>query len=41
MEKYEGELTPYEFSELSQYLGIYTVGSLRVYSKEQVTRRNG
>jgi|LauGreDrversion4_2_1035121.scaffolds.fasta_scaffold175841_1 hypothetical protein len=33
---YESELTPFESSELSKFPLIYTVGSVRVYSRAQV-----
>lgn len=32
LEQYEGELTPFEMTELSTYSCIYAVGSVRVSS---------
>ena len=36
MEQYDGELTPFEMTELTSYDFIYTVGSVRVQSMRQV-----
>ena len=38
LEQYEGELTPFEKSEVASYDFIYTVGSVRVSSIRQVSR---
>jgi hypothetical protein len=39
--RYESELTPYETSELSRFQYIYTVGSVRVHSRNQVCSKDG
>ena len=41
LEQYEGELTPFEMTELSTYKSIYAVGSVRVQSMRQITNRDG
>ena len=41
LEQYEGELTPFEMTELSTYKCIYAVGSVRVQSMRQITNRDG
>lgn len=41
LEQYEGELTPFEMTELSTYNCIYAVGSVRVSSMRQLTNRDG
>ena len=41
LEQYEGELTPFEKSEVASYDFIYTVGSVRVSSTRQVSRQDG
>jgi hypothetical protein len=37
MIEYESELTPFENSELSRFQYIYTIGSVRVRSRNQVS----
>jgi len=41
LEQYEGELTPFEMTELSTYNCIYAVGSVRVSSMRQIMSRDG
>ena len=41
LEQYEGELTPFEMTELTTYNFIYTVGSVRVEGMRQIANRDG
>ena len=41
MVRYESEMTPYEKSELSRFQYIYTVGSIRVHSRTQISEKDG
>lgn len=41
LEQYEGELTPFEMTELTGQEFIYTVGSVRVQGMRQIVNREG
>jgi len=41
LDVYDGELTPFEMSELTTYDFIYTVGSVRVEGMRQISNREG
>ena len=41
LEHYEGEITPFEMTELTTYQFIYTVGSVRIESMRQISNRDG
>lgn len=41
LEQYEGELTPYEMTELTSYDFIYTVGSVRVQGLRSCSNKEG